>query len=164
MELYLKIQTGAAGYLLEAARVLHVLPLLQIKRLPGAATVLAGIVNYQGTPVPVLDLCELFLHRPVTPHLSTRLILVSVAVCGEGGSGTGAAVTGRRVGLDAEKVIDTIRLGPQDFISQEIRSEGAPYLGAMTRANGRLWQRIELPKLLSATLLETLFGDTGVPA
>jgi hypothetical protein len=31
----------------------------------------------------------------------------------------------------------------------------------MTHANGRLWQRIELPKLLSANLIETLFGDVG---
>jgi hypothetical protein len=61
----------------------------------------------------------------------------------------------------AEKVSDTIRLGPQDFISQEIRSAGAPYLGVMTRAGGRLWQRIELPQLLSADLLATLFGDPG---
>jgi chemotaxis-related protein WspB len=157
LELYLKIQTGPDGYLLEAARVTHILPMLRIKRLPGAATAVAGIVNYQGAPVPVLDLCELFLHRPSTPHLSTRLILISVAAC----RAEGTAGSGRLVGLMAEKVSDTIRLGPQDFISQEIRSEGAPYLGMMARANGRLWQRIELPKLLSANLLETLFGDSG---
>jgi chemotaxis-related protein WspB len=157
MELYLKIQTGADGYLLEAARVSHVLPMLQIKRLPGAAAAVAGIVNYQGAPVPVLDLCELFLHRPATPRLSTRLILISGAAC----RATGTSGSGRLVGLLAEKVSDTIRLGPQDFISQEVRSEGAPYLGAMARANGRLWQRIELPRLLSPNLLETLFGDSG---
>lgn len=157
MELYLQIQTGADGYLLEAARVAHVLPMVQMKRLPGAAASVAGIVNYQGTPVPVLDLCELFLHRPATPHLSTRLILISVALS----RATDTAGSGRLVGLLAEKVSDTIRLGSQDFISQEIRSTGAPYLGVMTRAGGRLWQRIELPKLLSANLLETLFGDPG---
>ena len=156
MELYLQIQTGADGYLLEAARVTHILPMLQIKRLPGAAAGIAGIVNYQGAPVPVLDLCELFLHRPAAAHLSTRLILLSVAA--RSAPGTGSQ---RLLGLVAEKVSDTIRLGPQDFISQEIRSEGAPYLGAMTHANGRLWQRIELPKLLSANLIETLFGDVG---
>jgi chemotaxis-related protein WspB len=159
MELYLKIQTGGDGYLLAAARVSHVLPLLQVKRLPGTAAGVAGIVNYQGAPVPVLDLCELFLRRPAAPHLSTRLILIAVAGRDERGKSGGERV----VGLLAEKVSDTIRLGPQDFISQEIRSEGAPYLGAMARANGRLWQRIELPKLLSANLIATLFGDPGGP-
>jgi chemotaxis-related protein WspB len=157
MQLYLQIQTGADGYLLEAARVAHVLPLLQMKGLPGASASVAGIVNYQGAPVPVLDLCELFLRRAATPHLSTRLILISVAACGV----TGVPGSGRLVGLMAEKVSDTIRLGPQDFISQEIRSAGAPYLGVMTRAGGRLWQRIDLPQLLSANLLATLFGEPG---
>lgn len=157
MQLYLQIQTGSDGYLLEAARVAHVLPMLQMKRLPGATASVAGIVDYQGAPVPVLDLCELFLSRPATAHLSTRLILIPVAACGV----TGARGNGRLVGLMAEKVSDTIRLGPQDFISQEIRSAGAPYLGVMTRAGGRLWQRIELPQLLSADLLATLFGDPG---
>jgi chemotaxis-related protein WspB len=157
MELYLQIQTGADGYLLEAARVARVLPMLQIKRLPGAAASVAGIVNYQGAPVPVLDLCELFLGRPATPHLSTRLILISVAACRR----TETSGGDRLVGLLAEKVSDTIRLEPLDFISEEIRSEGAPYLGVMARANGRLWQRIELPKLLSTNLLETLFGNPG---
>jgi chemotaxis-related protein WspB len=157
MELYLQIQTGADGYLLEAARVAHVLPMLQMKRLPGASASVAGIVNYQGAPIPVLDLCEQFLRRPATPHLSTRLILISVAACRV----TDTPGNGRLVGLLAEKVSDTIRLGPQDFISQEVRSAGAPYLGMMTRAGGRLWQRIELPQLLSASLLATLFGDPG---
>jgi chemotaxis-related protein WspB len=160
MELYLKIQTGSEGYLLEAARIIHVLPMLQIKRLPGAAAAVSGIVNYQGAPVPVLDLCELFLRRPSTPHLSTRLILISAAVC----RAEGTAGSSRLVGLMAEKVSDTVRLGPQDFISEEIRSEGAPYLGVMAHANGRLWQRIELTQLLSANLLETLCGDSGRPA
>lgn len=155
MKLYLQIQAGTDGYLLEAARVAHVLPMLQMKRLPGGSCGVAGIVNYQGAPVPVLDLCELFLRRPAAPHLSTRLILISVAAC----RATGTAGGGRLVGLLAEKVSDTIRLGPQDFISQQIHSEGAPYLGVMARANGHLWQRIELPQLLSANLLATLFGD-----
>jgi chemotaxis-related protein WspB len=155
MELYLQLQTGAEGYLLEAACVAHVLPMLQIQRLPATAAGVTGIVNYQGAPVPVLDLCELFLGRPATPHLSTRLILISAAAC----HAVGKPGNDRLVGLLAEKVSDTIRLGPLDFISQRIHSEGAPYLGAMTHAHGRLWQRIDPRQLLSANVIGTLGGD-----
>jgi chemotaxis-related protein WspB len=159
MGLYLQLQTGDEGYLLEAARIAHVLPMLQIKRLPGTAAGVTGIVNYQGAPVPVLDLCELFLGRPATAHLSTRLILISAAAC----DAVGTSGSDRLVGLLAEKVSDTIRLGAHDFISQEIRSEGASYLGAMTHAHGRLWQRIDLRKLLSANMIGTLCGDPDQP-
>jgi chemotaxis-related protein WspB len=159
MALFLKIQTGTDIYLLEAAQVDRVIPALELKKLPGTGAGIAGIINYQGTPVPVLDVCELFLGRPAVRHLSTRVILMRVPEPAP----VEAVRAGRLVGLLAEKVMDTIRLAPQELIAG-IRGEHTRYLGGMARLGGGLGQRIVLDELLDARRLEQLFRSTEAAA
>src|SRR5580692_2688337 len=75
--LFLLFQLGHDRYALEASRVLEVLPLLELKKLPGAPRGVAGIFNYRGRPVPAVDLSEMTLGRPASERLSTRIIVVN---------------------------------------------------------------------------------------
>src|SRR5689334_16624749 len=75
--LFLLFQLGNDRYVLEAARVVEVAPLLSLKRLPQAPTGVAGIFNYRGRPVPAVDLCEVATGRPAAERLSTRIIIVN---------------------------------------------------------------------------------------
>jgi chemotaxis-related protein WspB len=74
--LFLLFQLGRERYALEAGQVAAVLPLLSIKEIPQAPRAVAGLCNYRGTPVPVIDLSELTLGRPAQSRLSTRIVLV----------------------------------------------------------------------------------------
>src|SRR5688572_13503466 len=75
--LYVLFQLGNDRYALEAQRIVEVVPLLALKKIPLAPTGLAGIFNYRGQPVPALDLCELTFGRPVQERLSTRIIIIN---------------------------------------------------------------------------------------
>jgi chemotaxis-related protein WspB len=151
MQLFLQVRTGDQGYLLEVRYITRVLPLMRIRSVPLAVGGLSGIINYQGSPVPVLDLCEVLLQRPAVRQVSTRLILISAAelLCPH-----------RVVALLAEGVSDVIRLAPSDFVAS-VRTGSARCLGPMANVEGRLLQKIELAELLSAEGLATLRIDSG---
>ncbi|MBW8811724.1 MAG: chemotaxis protein CheW [Lysobacter sp.] len=50
-------------YAIEAAQVVSVLPLVQIKTIPQAPAAVAGLFDYRGELVPAIDLCRLALGR-----------------------------------------------------------------------------------------------------
>jgi chemotaxis-related protein WspB len=156
MPLFLQIRTGTQGYLLEARYITRVLPLMRIRSIPLAVEGVSGIINYQGSPVPVLDLCEILLQRPAVRHVSTRLILLSVV---------NFPVAERLrthgvVALLAEGVSGVIRLAPGDFVASVGNGSGS-CLGPVTNVGGCLLQKIELAALLSAEGISTLRIDSG---
>ena len=75
--LFLVCQMGRERYAVEASRIVEVVPLVSLKRLPQAPKGVAGVFNYRGQPVPAIDLCELTLGHKAAERLSTRIILVN---------------------------------------------------------------------------------------
>jgi chemotaxis-related protein WspB len=71
--LFLKFRIGSESYALDTTQIAEVLPLLQITRVPKAPVGVAGLINFRGRAVPVVDLSELMLGEPARPHISTRL-------------------------------------------------------------------------------------------
>jgi CheW-like domain len=56
-----------------SAHSIHeVLPLMNLKRVPCAPVGVTGVLNYRGTPVPVIDLNEMTLAEPAARHMSTN--------------------------------------------------------------------------------------------
>lgn len=74
--LFLVFQVGADRHAIEAARVVEVLVMVELQKIPGAPVGTAGEFVYRGEPVPVLDLCQLTSGRPSSLRLSTRIILL----------------------------------------------------------------------------------------
>jgi chemotaxis-related protein WspB len=145
--LFLKFRVGSECYALDTAQIVEVLPLLQITRVPKAPVGVAGLVNFRGAAVPVVDLCELMLGVAARPHISTRLILVRY---GE-----------HLLGLIAEQATETMRREAGSFADCGITSEGAPYLGPVTQDGGQLVQWIDVQKLLPAAVSGVLFRQAG---
>jgi len=141
--LFLKFQIGSEGYVLDTAQIAEILPLLEITHVPQAPAGVAGLINYRGKPVPVIDLSELTLGRPARPHISTRLILVRH---GE-----------HLLGLIAEHATEMTRREAGSFADSGLASDTAPYLGPVTEDGGRLVRRIEVKKLLPPDVSRVLF-------
>ena len=74
--LFLVFQVGADRHAIEAARVVEVLAMVELRKIPGAPVGTAGEFVYRGESVPVLDLCQLTLGRPSNLRLSTRILLL----------------------------------------------------------------------------------------
>lgn len=150
--LFLIFQLGQDRYALEASRVLEVLPLLALKRLPQAPRGVAGIFNLRGCPVPAIDLNELTFGQPTRERLTTRIILVNYP-----------DANGRNhpLGLIAEQVTQTIHKEPNDFVNSGLTIAGAPYLGPMIMdARGPI-QWLHAQHLLSEPIRQLLFSETA---
>jgi chemotaxis-related protein WspB len=145
--LFLKFRVGSESYALDSARIAEVLPLLEITRVPHAPAGIAGLINYRGGCVPVVDLSELMLGEPARPHISTRLILVHY---GE-----------HLLGLIAEQATDTMRRDAGSFADSGLASDAAPYLGPVTHDGGRMIRWIEVQKLLPTAISSVLFRQAG---
>ena len=141
--LFVLFQLGKERYALEAARVVEVVPLLELQRFPQAPAGVAGMFIYRGRPVTTLDLCRLTLGRPAAEHLSTRIIIVNHS------DATGAE---QLVGLIAERATEIIRREPKDFMEAGVELSTAPFLGpVLTDAKGVI-QLVSTEKLLTENL------------
>jgi len=149
--LFLLFQIGKDRYGLEASQVVEIVPLVTLKEIPQAPRGVAGILNYHGLLVPVIDLSEVSTGRLSATKLSTRLILVRYPI---------EAEKRHVLGLKAEMVTETIRLDPMAFNDAGVDTPDAPFLGPVAKDPRGLIQRIDVKKLLPETLRDQLFRQT----
>jgi len=150
--LFLVFQLDAERYALDAATVAAVLPRVELRRLPQAHPAVAGVFDYRGEVVPVIDLCALALQRPARDAMSTRIVLADY-LDRNGGA--------RRLGLLAERVVDTVRLAPEAFAPSGVEQPQARYLGPVARDAHGLLQRIGVRELLPEAVHELLFAQAA---
>jgi chemotaxis-related protein WspB len=147
--LLLAFQLGNDRYAIEVTHVIEVLPLVDVKQLPRAPAGMAGMFDYHGEAVPLIDLAALVLGVPSRKWMSTRIIVVR-------DSREPVTVV---LGLLAEQVTETIRRSEEDFKNARVSISDAPYLGPVTTYAGSIVQRIEVQNLFSGIVRGLLFGE-----
>ncbi len=124
--------------------------LAPLKAMPGVPAWVAGVLEYEGMPVPVIDLAALALGRRSHERLSTRLALVYYPHKSSGG------LERRRLGILLERATRTLTLDAAAFTAAGVEASDARYLGPLARdAQGLVqWVRIEhlLPEHVQAQL------------
>lgn len=146
--LFFLFRLGDDRYALDASQIAEILPLVAVKRIPLAASGIAGIIDYHGAPVPLIDLSQLTLGRPARRRLGTRIVLVNYP---------DPDGTTHLLGLLAESATETMRRNPADFVASGLDNDAAPYLGPVaTDADGMI-QWVELEKLLPSSVRDQLF-------
>ena len=146
--LYLLFQLGNDRYALETGQIVEVLPVIDAKRIPGAPAGVAGVFNYHGAPVPLIDLGELALGSPSPALMSTRIILVTyIDEAGET----------HRLGLLAQRATETLRRSEAEFVDAGVAGLTPPYLGPVTTDARGIIQRVEIKHLLPADIRDRLF-------
>jgi len=146
--LFLLFELARDRYVLDVSQVAEVLPLVDIRQMPQAPTAVAGILNYRGTPVPVIDVSQLTLGRPAERRLSTRIVLVHYP---------GADGQPRLLGLIAERATQTVRREEKDFVASGVTSDGASYLGPVVADARGLLQWLDVRTLLPPAVRDVLF-------
>ena len=149
--LFLLFQLGKDRYALEASRVVEVLPLLELKPLPGAPRGVAGIFNYRGRPVPAVDLNELTLGQPANERLSTRIVVINYP------DDTGKF---QPLGLIAEHATEIIRRERKDFVEPGLKLGAPAYLGPVLMDSQGAIQWIREQCLLPENVRDLLFCET----
>lgn len=141
---------GADRYALPAAEVFEITPVLKLKQIPGAPAFVAGLCNFRGRSMPVLDLSALARGESCRILLSTRMIVVNY-VLESGGV--------KPLGLLAEHATETATIRDADLQQPGIESLDAPYLGKVAISSGELVQLVEVDELLTPEVVALLFRE-----
>ncbi|MEH2293651.1 chemotaxis protein CheW [Nostoc sp.] len=124
--LMLLLNIGNERYAIESRQVVEVIPLVVLKTLPHQPEYIAGVFNYRGRIVPVIDLCQLMRGKPSSEYLSTRIVLVNYW-----GSNNPELKAAYILGLMTEQVVETLHKSESEFVDPNIQIDTAPYLGKM---------------------------------
>ena len=169
--LMLLLQLNNERYALKSKQVVEVAPLVKLKKQPHAPNYVAGVFNYRGQIVPVIDLCELIQGRPCHAHLSTRIILVNYQLKYRNDEKFGAALNGQKqscaelltpqsliLGLMTEQVVETLNVSEADLVDPKIQVETSPYLGKMILDERGMIQCICIEDLFTEEQRSRLFA------
>ena len=148
--LFLVFEIDNERYCLEVSRIIEITPIVLFRELPHAPEYIAGVFNYRGVVVPVVDLSVLIAGRPSRPLFSTRIILVDYVSVDS---------THHIVGLLTEKATETISCREEDFQPSGVVVEGAEYLGDVIFDETGMIQRIMIEKLPPETIRDYQRGN-----
>lgn len=147
--LCLLFQVCGCRYAIEVRRVVEVVPRVPLRPLPQAPDFLAGLFDYGGTVVPVIDLGRLFDGEACRSRLSTRIVVVDYPLDAE---------RTRWLGLVAEQV-NEIRAVPDPIVEDRPGAEPADgFLGRIVQLDRELVQMLRIENLLGRELRDRLFG------
>lgn len=142
--LFLIFQLGQDRYALDARQLVEILPLAQVKSLPHAPDGVAGLLDYGGIALPLIDLSAMILGRPAEERIGTRILIVELA-------------NGRRLGLVAERANQLLQREIADFSETGVAVPAAPFLGPITHDEHGIVQWVHPEQLLSPAIRDALF-------
>lgn len=150
--LFILFTLDSERYVIDATQVERLMPLTPQsppKTIPGAPSWVAGVLDHEGAPLPVIDLPALALGRPAAQLMSTRVVLVRYPHAG----------TVRLLALLLEGATRTIRLAAEAFHDAGIDMPHARYLGPVASETGGLVQWIRVEHLLPDDVKALLFPE-----
>jgi chemotaxis-related protein WspB len=150
--LHLRFRIGGESYALPASRIAEVIPLVGVRPLPRTLPGVAGVMDYHGRMVPVIDLSELLIGRPAARRLSTRVVVAHYC------DGVQSA---QLLALIVEKATQAERHEAGNFAPTGVACPQAPYLGGVTAHAAGMVQFVEVSRLLPESLRTLLFRQAA---
>ncbi len=171
--LLLTFRAGSNRYAVAVSRVVEVLPKLELQPIPHAPALLAGVFNYRGKVVPVIDLGLLLSTVPCRNLLSTRMILVNDTPGNHDRQNmTSAQLSDRSppatsqcpalLGLVAENVSDLTYVQPEQISPVPVQVPNAPYLDAIVQTDREIVPLIAVQKIRNYLLSGAVSNQNAV--
>lgn len=148
--LFLRFKIGDDHYVVEATDVIEVVPYARLKKIPHAPPYVAGLMNYRGRTIPVIDVCYIMTDKPCAQRLSTRIVLVNYPITDD-----------RKVcvGMLIESITETTSLDEKDFARSGVNLKDNAYLGGVIVSSKGIVQRVIIERLLPDEAREILLVD-----
>jgi len=146
--LLLLFTIGEERYGVEATQVQEVWPLLPLKPVHRTPDYIVGLISSRGEIIPVVDISKLYVNKPASNLISTRIILIKV------GGLNGEEHT---LGILAEHVTDTIKIDELAAKSFSIKSKYGTLVGEELLVDDQLIQKINIDELIQNDLYEQIF-------
>ena len=126
-----------ARYSLNVADVVELVPYVSLQNLPKAPNYIAGLMNYRGNIVPVVDLSILICERPVKRLMSSRIILIKPV-----------AEETRYIGLLAENVTEALKIDEATFTDTGVSADAGAFVDKVAMDEAGMIQVVNVSKLL----------------
>lgn len=149
--LYVLLEAGSDTYALATDQVEAIVPFAALKHVPGAPAAVVGLLNYHGTPVPVIDFGQLLAGQASVPRYSTRIILYRAALTN--GS--------RLLGLLGENITRTEKFADGDFVAPAARAARPACVGPVVAWQNRLVQLLKPEGAIPEEVLETILAGAA---
>ena len=149
----LPFNLGDGQYAVPVSEVVEVTPRVNLEQVGRTPDYIAGLFNYRGQHVPVIDLCQLIHKHDCTDSFTTRIILVNFPLA------TGKT---HMLGVLAEHVTETVRVADDTFMSTGLGMDDSPYLGKAANTDQGLLQKITISELLPSAVQAQLFPEEAV--
>ncbi len=148
--LFVLFHVGEDRYVVDAQKVVEVVPLVKLSNFSNAPDYIAGLCNYRALPVPVVDVRYLLDGTTSKQVMSTRILLVKYL---------GYAGREHLLGMIAEYATETIVLDEGRFHQSALKSSEESYVSnIMTDAQGVI-QWMDVDRLLSRRDCDLLYGS-----
>lgn len=147
------MQLHRQDYAIATRHVVRVLPDMTLTALPRTPAFIAGVMNYRGVPVPVIDLAHANTrqggkagqdtagHADTAAAFDTRIILVDHR------QATGPL---RMLGLRAQHVVGIRTIDPGAIMQTGVHDPHSPFLGRVVADQQPMLQLIDLAHLVPA--------------
>ena len=137
-------------YALDTNQIIEIVPLVKLKKIPATPDYIAGLMNYRGDGIPVVDLCQLIDNLPYEDALSTRIIVVKYPVENKGY---------RPLGLIANNVTETVRINSNQPPPSGVLMDKSLYEDEATPEASDMIQWFDIKKMLKQREITLLFED-----
>lgn len=146
--LLFEIENGR--YALDINQVVEIAPLVKLKKIPVAPDFVAGLMNYRGDGVPVLDLGRYINGVPAENKFSTRIIIVKNPF---------KPHQGKCIGLIASNVTETVKTDLIKPPSTGVLMDKSLYAGEEAPDTEDMIQWFDLKKMLPEQEINVLFEE-----
>jgi len=141
---------GEDSYAINTESIVEIIPSIKLRHLTGVPDYIAGVFDYRGKIVPVVDINIRTIKKPVKQRLSTRIILLRYPFTED---------QQPIVGIMGEGMTDIIEIDESKIQEKEIKSKDAPHLGALLKYNDKFIQCINIENILTKEDQENLFSN-----
>ena len=146
--LLFKIENGR--YALDIKQIVEIAPLVKLKKIPVAPDFVAGLMNYRGEGVPVIDLGKFIDDVAAENKFSTRIIIVENPFKGH---------QDKHIGLIASNVTETVKTDLTKAPSTGVLMDKSLYKGDEAPDTEDMIQWFDLKKMLPENEINALFED-----
>jgi chemotaxis-related protein WspB len=146
--LFLQFKISGNSYILEARDIIEIVPYANLQRIPQAPDYLAGLLNYRGDTIPVVDICYLMSGKPCELKLSSRIAMTNYM------DEDGRSVC---IGLLIERLTETAIYKVSDFSDSGVALEDSPYLGKVIVDDKHIIQLVSVREIIPEAAHDILF-------
>ena len=145
--LLLLFDTREGRYAMSTENIVEIVPLVTLKRIPKSPDYVAGLINYRGNPIPVIDLCALTEGTECEPKFSTRIILLNYPFNNN---------TSSVLGLMAERVTETVKTKTQNLQHTRVLLEEDIASNDIKSSHEEIIQRFDLKRMVPEKIVHEL--------